>query len=225
MTARWTWALACLALAACDEDGGVIRPDGGATTPPPTDGATTMTDVPVGGTTDGGVVLPGADGGALSTCGAQARTEDPSGDYVLLGNDPGGRFTFAVDVRLRAVGVLARGPVDVTFTGAFAGMLQRVLVVGPSAGSAVVRGVDASVVMRAVSPRVINEELGANATMSCITTCDVDGGATAPGCNTPGQFFEWFSSRLNKGLRWWHVQRASFDGALFEASRGGCCLP
>jgi hypothetical protein len=224
MTARWTWALAGLVLAACD-DGGAAGSDSGGMTPPPADGAT-GTDVPGGGMMDGaGVINPGADGGALVACGAQARTEDPSGDYVLLGNDPGGRFTFSVDVRLRAVGVLARGPVDVTFTGAFAGMLQRVLVVGPSAGSAMVRGVDASVVMRAVSPRVINEELGANATMSCVTTCDGDGGAAAPGCNTPGQFFEWFSSRLNKGLRWWHVQRASFDGALFEASRGGCCLP
>ena len=165
MMRRALWA-GCALLLACEGDGTVVRPDGSSSLPPTSDGAV-ISDT---GTNTGMDAVtppppPPSDGGSLPACGTRARTDDPSGDYVLLGNASGGRFTFVVDLRLRAVGVLARGPVDVTLTGAFSDMVQTVMVVGPSAATAVVRGVEARIEQRDVSNRAVMEVAGESATM------------------------------------------------------------
>lgn len=157
-------------------------------------------------------------------CGSLARVEDPMGDYVFLGNPVGGTFQLVVDVAIRNVGVIVGAPIELTLNGRFNADVEAVVIVGTGAAESVVHAPSNVRVERNGSPRVSVPDVRGASTLRCLSECGVSAVPAEEGCNTVEQARAYFQSRFGEALRWFTVQRSSFDGVYVFVSRGGCCL-
>jgi len=156
------------------------------------------------------------------TCGVLARTEDPTSDTVLLGNEAGGQFTLVIDVPVANIGIIARGPVDLALAGEFVGGVRVVHVVGEGSMASTLYAPVGVRFERAGTP--VADVTGA-ATMTCASDCEAGRVPGDRGCNSAAQVRTYFQRFFGESRRMVHLQTSSFDGLYVFVGRGGCCLP
>ncbi len=159
------------------------------------------------------------------TCGAAARVDDPAGDTVVLGNEAGGRFTLVLDVPVAHVGVIARGPVDLTLNGEFVRGVEVVHFVGAGAAASTLYAPRTVALERGGTPAAPFVDVNGRSAMTCASDCEAGGVPGDRGCNSAAQVTAYFERRFGEGRRMLHLQTSTFDGLYVFASRGGCCLP
>lgn len=244
---RWRYAFAALALAGgCSSEESVIQPDAGVAPvldAGPKDAG--FTDDTFDASVDDAVDIPAVedrpapDAPAVEDvpaprdlgpprrleCGALARDEDPMGDYVILGSPVGGTFQLVVDVSIRNVGLIVGEPVDVTINGGFNTNVRRVHLIGAGAAGSVVRAPASVIVERAGTPASTVPDVRGESALRCLSACEPGAVPADEGCNTVEQARAYFQAQFGQALRWYIVQRSSWDGLYVFVSRGGCCLP
>ncbi len=161
----------------------------------------------------------------MLTCGPKARVEDPSGDTVVIGNEAGGRFTLVLDVAIANVGVIARGPVELTLNGDFVTSVRVVHFVGEGAAASTLYAPRGVALERGGTPTAPFADVTGHSTMSCASDCQPGRLPSDRGCNSPAQVTTYFERRFGEGRRMLHLQTSTLDGLYVFAGRGGCCLP
>nr|MBK7064015.1 hypothetical protein [Deltaproteobacteria bacterium] len=161
----------------------------------------------------------------MLTCGPKARVEDPSGDTVVIGNEAGGRFTLVLDVAIANVGVIARGPVELTLNGDFVTSVRVVHFVGEGAAASTLNAPRGVALERGGTPTAPFADVTGHSTMSCASDCQPGRLPSDRGCNSPAQVTTYFERRFGEGRRMLHLQTSTLDGLYVFAGRGGCCLP
>ncbi len=158
-------------------------------------------------------------------CGALARTEDPTSDTVLLGNEAGGQFTLVIDVPVVNVGIIARGPVDLALAGDFVDRVRVVHIVGEGSMASTLYAPAAVRFERAGTPAAPVADVTGNATMTCASDCETGRVPGDRGCNSATQVRTYFQRFFGESRRMVHLQTSTFDGLFVFVGRGGCCLP
>ena len=158
-------------------------------------------------------------------CGSTARVDDPSGDTVVVGNEAGGRFTLVLDVAIANVGVIARGPVDLTLNGEFVRSVRVVHFVGAGAAASTLHAPREVALERGGTPTAPFVDVTGHNTMSCASDCEPGRVPGDRGCNSAAQVMTYFQRRFGEGRRMLHLQTSTFDGLYIFARHGGCCLP
>lgn len=158
-------------------------------------------------------------------CGSTARVDDPSGDTVVLGNEAGGRFTLVLDVAIANVGVIARGPVDLTLNGEFVRSVRVVHFVGEGAAASTLHAPREVALERGGTPTAPFVDVTGHNTMSCASDCEPGRVPGDRGCNSAAQVMTYFQRRFGEGRRMLHLQTSTLDGLYIFARHGGCCLP
>jgi hypothetical protein len=221
-------------LGRADADAGALTIDLGA---PLDDGA--ATDDPGRADPDAGAAEVGVDAIAEAdrpaprdvgpprtlACGSAGRIDDPLGDTVIVGNMAGGQFTLVLDVAIANVGVIARGPVDLTLNGEFVHAVRVVHFVGEGAAASTLYAPREVALERGGTPAAPFADVNGHATMSCASDCEPGRVPGERGCNSGAQVTAYFQRRFGEGRRMLHVQTSTLDGLYIFASRGGCCLP
>jgi hypothetical protein len=161
----------------------------------------------------------------MLTCGPKARVEDPSGDTVVIGNEAGGRFTLVLDVAIANVGVIARGPVELTLNGDFVTSVRVVHFVGAGAAASTLHAPREVALERGGTPTAPFVDVTGHNTMSCASDCEPGRVPGDRGCNSAAQVMTYFQRRFGEGRRMLHLQTSTFDGLYIFARHGGCCLP
>ena len=161
----------------------------------------------------------------MLNCGSTARVDDPMGDTVVIGNEGGGRFTLVLDVPIANVGVIARGPVDLSLNGEFVRSVRVVHFVGEGAAASTLFAPREVALERGGTPTAPFADVTGHSTMSCASDCEPGRVPSDRGCNSAAQVTTYFQRRFGEGRRMLHVQTSTLDGLYVFASRGGCCLP
>lgn len=172
---------------------------------------------------------------------------NPNGDWVLITNYDGGELTVVVDQNVPnlRVGICTYEPVNVTFTGPFAGNVTEVLYAGLNSAqnnnncgfpitTSSFTGIDPAVVDVEVYPPVtvisppnpdyFNLPNGWNQGIICLFTCDLN--TNQGGCNTVDQVVAYFQSQFGGTLRGLDVQYACWTPSAprtISSITGACC--
>lgn len=158
-------------------------------------------------------------------CGVLARTEDPTSNTVLLGNEAGGQFTLVVDVPVANIGIIARGPVDLSLAGEFVDGVRVVHIVGEGSMASTLYAPPAVRFERAGTPAAPVADVTGAPTMTCASDCEAGRVPGDRGCNSATQVRTYFQRFFGESRRMVHLQTSTFDGLYVFVGRGGCCLP
>jgi hypothetical protein len=212
-------------LGAVTEDLGVTKtPDAGLVDEAPIGEDAAVGDVAAGDVVDASEPRDVGPPRTLA-CGSTARVDDPAGDTVVLGNEAGGRLTLVLDVAIANVGVIARGPVDLTLNGEFVRSVRVVHFVGEGAAASTLHAPREVALERGGTPTAPFVDVTGHNTMRCASDCEPGRVPGDRGCNSAAQVMTYFQRRFGEGRRMLHLQTSTLDGLYIFARHGGCCLP